>query len=598
MATTYIYPPAALPGKSQAFGGVPGNALTADYNSSLCFSYNVATGQLSSAPSSRSIYGIMDISADSPQAGFWGAGPVNFGFFQNLNGSITPYTASPSTTNFFFTGVAYAVSGTYFSGSSGLLQVSGVSLVQVSGATGTYSLGLTYANASELLYAVDLAVSPSKISVYNTGTSAESTASVPVTNLLTVNGASAASGIAAVFGSALNPITASYQSVNVAVAPDGFFGVFVNPSSNTLNLLSGTDPAYNVVNTYTASGTANWCAWNDLSTQVLTTNSDATISIYAVASSALSIFQVLTIPHSGAIRIAGFPNSTQAAYCNPSNNYVGFLNFSGSWSISQNLTLTNPTCIWPLSSTSALVGVASGVSEITYQSNTWGVTTTHTLTYTPSDVTDDGLGSIISTGYAGSTGYLTVISPTGTISTTSFTGTPESVFVQQGQILVQTSSGLSAFTYLNGYTPVLVNSYSAFSGAITNISSNGQSIFISDTYLYQYKWQAPFEIAPIPYGWLSTYNGTTNTWGPVIYLTTPFSTPADVIWTSGGAMYAATNNVIYEYTISGSLLNSYTLTNYSGNATSQPTGASKMAILSDGHLYAVSSLNSALLKVV
>ena len=531
----------------------------------------------------------------------------NMGQLWNNGGivSIDYNTPQYELDTFFFTGTSVVSGSPYFVDYGGHLLnvVSGSANILANMNTTT---GLSYDATLNSLYSIN--ASGSAIGVYSLASGSATTYPVPTSNNIRVLGSTAGSGLAAVYGVSKNNLLSSYVSNNVAFNAANTAGAFVNPNNNTINLLSGVDPTYSVVNTFMCSGTGFWCSWNTIDTQVLVTNNaNNFVTIYAVENSAFSVFQTLNVTDTGATKIIKVGSTEQVAYCNPSHNYVNFLAFSGTWSVAQTLALANPSCLSTYDGVTIAAGVTNAVDFLTVVSNQWAVTSSVPLSYTPSDIFQDAYGNTIAVGYTGSypsyTGYLSIITA-GVARTISFSGNPTSVYASLDQILISVGSAgeIQSYSYLIGGNPVLTSSVPAdisATASYSDITSTGQGIFVSDLMLSQYYWRTPYSIDLVPYGWLTTYNPNTNTWGATLYLNIAFSTPSAVAWGVDGNMYMAASNVLYEVNTAGSVLNSTNITTYQGQVSSTlPVGVSDLQWMPDGHLYGTTSLNSALLRIL
>lgn len=405
------------------------------------------------------------------------------------------------------------------------------------------------------------------------------------------NFSASVSGVVAI-GTAESAVRA-YGANNVSVAPDGAFAAFANPADSKMYLLQGPDPNWIYINSITASGTANWCAWNDLSTQVLVTDTSASaLVVYDVSNSALSVGQTLTLPSSGATQIVGNPLTATAMYTNPAANAVEILTYSGgSWGTSQSISLTAPNAIFANSSTEVGVCVSGGYTTINYANATWTASAVTTLPYTPTSLYMES-NLLLLCGSSGSNGNLTVVSGATTVSGT-WTGTADAVYYQQGQIVVvdKTSALLRYFSY---FGTLQSQGTQTLPAQWDTLSSGGEVLFgTTSTSLYQYYFKQPFKIAPVPYGWAAVY---TTSWGSPYTFDVALEIPSCAAWKDDGSIRVATtaNNL---YTIVSGSATSAPIYNYDGQATTEPVGVSDMVWYTDGHLYGVTSLNSALLQL-
>ncbi|MDE3023423.1 MAG: hypothetical protein KGI54_16505 [Pseudomonadota bacterium] len=624
MTTAYIFPPNGYEGKSQAFSALNDYGFLGNFDTTDTYQINIVSGTISNPYPNGTTEPTMASDSDVIGNGFWGATASGSVYFQNLQqvsqiyegGGLFTGTAVVSGVPYLVTadsklwsllgGTSGSLSyqpltvssgGTayYLNVNSNTLYVQGNGIIFVSDIPA--NTGLSYAASANVLYSID--GTTNQVGGFNLSTSGVFSSSPPVTYLQQLIGSQATSGVCAVFGTSFNSTASSYQANNLAISPDNLFGAFANPTNNTVNLMTITDPSYSVVNSFTASGTAYWCAWNPLGTQVLTTNTGgAYISIYGVAGSSLSLFQVLSIAASGTTQIIPVPNTSQMLCCNPSNNYIDVLDFSGTWSVYQTVAATEPTCLTSISSTTAYAGVSGAIAELTYASNAWSITNTTSLAYTPTDILQTSATNVIcAVGYSGSTGYLSVIY-NGSLLEAQFTGTPKAVYEVNGQIIVPTNSGtVYIYSYLTNQL-ILKSTINIVSGTVTSITSSGQSLFFCASDIFQYYFDAPFEIAAIPYGWVATYDAIDNSWSSITSITTAFSTPMAATWQGSNIYLAAEDNTVYICAFGGGITGNYTVTNYNGLLESAiPAGISKLLWLEDGHLYGSTSLNSALLKV-
>lgn len=576
--TTYYFPPAAAPGKSEALILWGSSLFFPSFTQNTLYAFD-GTSVSAVSDTTKPAYGATAVTAYGTDA-LWTS-------WKDSVGSIASGTIS-SVSAIFPNGIAVSGSPYISTWSGDFYSVSGTALVSGSGTIVSGSVGLQEASGN--LYS--LIAPDNTLAIYDLSTKTASYTAPSISNLLQITNFSAsASGVVAI-GTQESPVR-TYGATNVSVAPDGAFAAFANPQNNTMYLLQGPDPSWIFINSLVASGTANWCAWNDLSTQVLVTDTSASsLVVYGVSNSALSVSQTLSLPASGATQIVGNPLQATAMYTNPTANSVEILTYTGgAWGTSQSISLTAPNALFATSSTKVGVCVSGGYTLINYANATWNADTVTSLPYTPTSLYMDG-DTLYLAGASGANSVLTVVSGTTTVSGT-WTGSADAVFEQQGQIVVvdQTSSLLRYFSYFGSLMPQGTQSLPA---NWTSISDAGTTFFATaPTSLYQYHFKKPFSVAPVPYGWAAIY---TTSWGTPYALKSAFGIPSCASWKSDGSLRIATTaNELY--TIVSGTPSSVPIYDYDGNATTEPVGVSDMTWYTDGHLYGVTSLNSAILQL-
>ncbi len=592
VATTYIFPPNGQVGKAQALSLVASGTATdmfvPSYTQNTLYALsgaNVVDLQFTGTPPA---YGAVAAIQQGTNT-YWPTWQ-NQAAEINSAGAVSLYTTA---TQAFFTGAA-TVSKPYFNSFAGpVYTISGSALVSGVAAFASGSVGLQAYSGN--LYA--LASATDQLAEYNLTTSTASYTNIPITNLIQAKALSASASGVAIVGTAETPLK-TYGAYNMALAPDNLLVSFANPNNNMLYLLSGTDPNWSVINSFAASGTAHWCAWNSLSTQVLVTDpADAAINIYNIAGSAYSLAQNLTLAASGTTQVISNPLVSQALVANPNANAVYALAYTSSWAVAQTLSLTNPTSFFAYSANKVGVTVSGGYSVLSYSAGTWSAAAITPLSYTPTSSYIDSYGVVYLAGSQGGQGFLTVVNGAST-ATASWTGSADTVFAQQGQIIVadNTSGTLRSYSAptLPSLSLVLENTQAAAT-PWKFMMSTGASVFGSSaTSLHQYYLGAPYKLSPVPYGWAVNYTGA---FGTPYYLTTAFSTPGAVTWNPNGNIDFEASNNLYEITTAASLVSTTPITNYQGTVPTAPIGVSSLLWFTDGHLYAATALNSALLQI-
>ncbi len=581
---TYIFPQNKAVGKSQTFSLYETDIVSFNFNDNNFYIYNgtvFASGAFTESPL------VSGATASTTNSGYpyWTSWDNQVGYI--TSGKAIVSYAAPSGT--FFNGAATASQSYFGSWGGSVYTVSGASLV-----SGTYfvsgAVGLS--TDSSNLYSV---IAPeNQLGVYNIVSGTASYSQPPITNLLQIINQSASSADVGVIGTAETALRA-YGAYNIIASPNGDYAVFSNPVNNTLYLLTGPDPSWQVINSLAASGTAKWGAWSSTNTQVLFIDSNI-MEVYDVANSALSPAQSITLSASGATQIVSAPLVDFALISNPSANIVEILGYStGTWLSSGSVSLTAPTALFPVSSTKVGVTVSGGYTFLNYTSNAWVAETVSTLSYTPNSIFEDANGLIYLCGNSGTTANITVVSGANTYSAT-YTGDASQIYVQQNQILVldSTNSKIRIYFLLSG--ALSLQATIALPAAWTGVFSTGISLFgVTNTSIYQYYLNKPFSISPIPYGVVSLYSG--GGWSNTKYMTVAFEIPMASVWKSDGTFwFATTKNNLYE--LNGTTLTSSVITDYQAQATSQPIGVSDLLWYSDGHLYATTSMNSALLQLL
>lgn len=575
--TAYYFPPAAKTGKSQALTLWGSSLFFPSFTQNSLYAFD-GTSVTTVSDSTKPAYGATAAAAFDADA-LWTD-------WKESVGSVASGTIE-ATKPIYPNGIAVSGSPYISTWSGDFYSVSGTALVSGAGVITSGSVGLQEVNGN--LYS--LIAPENEIAIYSVASSSATYTAPTITNLLQTTNFAANATSVALLGTQETPLRA-YGANNVAVARGGEFAAFADPQNNTMYLLQGPDPDWKFINSLAASGTADWCAWNDLSTQILVTDTSAAdLVVYGVAASALSVAQTLSLPVSGATQIVASPLQSTAMYVNPTANSVEILTYSGgSWATSQAISLTAPNALFATSSTQVGVCVSGGYTRLNYANATWSADQVTSLPYTPTSLYMEG-EVLYLCGTSGSTGNITVVSGSVTVSG-AWSGSADAIFEQQGQIVVvdQTSSLLRYFSYFGA---LQTQGTQALPAAWDTFTSAGTSLFATTpTSLYQYHFKQPFKIAPIPFGWAAIH---TTSWGTPYSFSTAFGIPTCAAWKSDGSLRIATTaNELY--TIVSGTATSATILNYDGDATNEPVGISDMTWY-NGHLYGVTSLNSALVEL-
>ncbi len=581
---TYIFPNIKNVGKAQTFSVYGSGILSLDFNDPNLVFYNGTTFSSGSYTGNLLTYGA---TSSAPSGGnvYWTDWDNQVGLLTS-GSTILNYTAASGT---FFNGTAIAATNYFNSWGGDVYQISGSQLV-----SGAYFASGVVGLQTDSTNLYSIQAPQNNLAVYSLTSDTASYTQPPVSNILHIMNESASASGVAVVGTAETPLR-SYGAYNISLSPNGDFITFVNPANNTVNLATGPDPSWQVINTLAASGTAKWVAWDSTSTQVLTTDSSAAV-VYDVANSALSVAQTISLSVSGYTQIVGSPVVDFAFMCNPVANQIQILGYSGgTWTTSGTISLTAPNSLYVVNSRQVGVTVSGGYTFLNYSTSRWNVATVTSLSYTPVSMTSDTNNVLYFCGNLGSSGYLSVVA-NNTTYTVSFTGSADQVYVQQGQIVIldKTNQQLRYYGFVSDQ--VLFQSTQDLPAVWNRISHSGLTIFgCTNSSIYQYYNSKPFTFAAVPYSWVTTYSG--GSWGTVYTQKIGFEIPTCVTYKSDGSIWFATtaNNL---YTLVSGAVSSSTITNYQNNTYTQPIGISDLMWYSDGHLYATTSMNSALLQLL
>lgn len=315
-----------------------------------------------------------------------------------------------------------------------------------------------------------------------------------------------------------------------------------SPSTNQVVLLTGNDPAWVAGSAVTLTG-ANFASWVPTGQQALATNGSA-LSVYTVSGGVLTLSQTLSF--AGASQVAVTPDSASALVVQPAQNAVGVVsNTLGTWSAGTSVGVSNPNCVLMLSSTSAVIGTATGVTFLTRTGSAWAVTAQTNLGYAVKSLFSAGATNFYACGTSGGTGYLNFLSGTASISGTSWSGSADSVTV------------LGKYTAVLDKTSNLIRTFSNISSVLTQQASQTPDValnYITVTNItlwlcgsalsYLYSPGAPYTFRNIRHGSVAIYSN--SNWYPYD-LGVGHEACAATYDSSGNLWVATRENELYEF---------------------------------------------------
>lgn len=408
-----------------------------------------------------------------------------------------------------FTGAAAIGAVPYFAAASGNLYTNSAGVIVAVGGGGFGELVYGLSTDGTKLYGALPA--SSNLGVYtlsNPTTGAVTKFATPMTRPSVI--AASASGVAVggwsknLLASGATSIAAGSQQPGIAVA--------VNPTGNSVFLVTGTDPNWAITSRLAGTGAPLSLAWAPSGTQVLVTDpTNNKVQIFNLVTGSLQAGPVLIV--SGAAQIAVTPTTGVALVTQGGvNNAVSVLSSTANvWSVSGAVSVASPGDIVTMSDTSAAVSSASGVAFLQFSNSVWSVSQAVAgLGFVPGALAADGLGGVFAVGTAGATGRLAQVRPTGIVATASWTGSATSVYFQQGQIAVGDAVSGVVRTFAPIGNTLVPGSTIAAPGGIAFIGNTGTSVWLCGTgQMFQTRFTAPYRLSPYQQGQVSIFNGST-----------------------------------------------------------------------------------------
>lgn len=412
-----------------------------------------------------------------------------------------------------------------------------------------------------------------------------------------------------------NVCIGGYNTLSVSY-PIGGMAYLLNSTGGLTNIVL-SDTAANTINTYQyngkvlsfasqASGNSDptFLSFDQTGTQLFACNpSSNNLQIFTYSNETLSISQTLSITNPTSVSF--LPNNTYAFVTQGSSNEITVLiNSSGSWSIvSPVLSNTGATSLTVISNSEFMATTTNAINIFEFVNNAWSLSSSISLSYTPTELLFDGNSTVYAIGVSGTTeSYLTSIVNNTVQDQISWTGTAQSFYWYNGVLSVFDSYNNNVQNYITVdstlqyetvsslplYNPVITGSSAQYVQNIIIISSS------TDSYFYENNWAHSNFITPVKYTGYSVYNGTSwtsnynlSSYGWVTSITSD---------TSGNFWLATSDNYIIEVSNTGTFTSASSISPVSSGLF-PPLGISKMLWLS-GHLYGISSIGAGLIQIM
>jgi hypothetical protein len=408
-----------------------------------------------------------------------------------------------------------------------------------------------------------------------------------VTCAASVSGFMAAAGYAPYsLGSGYATMAADAAAIQIVAVTAGSATVYSAASTGT-NL-------WTPVTTLTGlSSSPVSCAWTPNGTQILISDTaNNLIKVLGYSAGALSVAQTASLGAAGMLAVA---DNTHALVCT-GGTIVPLLQTGGTWATnpSNDIVLANSSAVLLTTPSTAVATTTSGVAKLSLVVNTWSVTSTAALSFTPTQLALDNTGTV----YAAATGHFAAINGAQVkYGTLDGACTAMAAFNSQVSLLEYPTS---AQLHVIG-NPSASSTWSQQSSVTTAVGSGhglllvNETLFCygsSDTALYNFG--APYTVVPVRGGEVSFYNFSTSGWTSVPL--GPDNVPTAIADTGSGSAYVTTtNNNLYTVAPSG-IVSSGVVAQQSGQPQNVPLGTSGI-LVSGAVTYVSTSMTGALIKL-
>lgn len=504
-------------------------------------------------------------------------------------GSIS-YAYPPSSSGAYSAGLAMASGNPYTVTASGNLYTpSGAVLAQV-GSFGTPAIGL--ADALGVLWSILPALSG--VGSFDPGTLVTGFVATPMAHPAVLGTLSPGATGLVVGGWDAAYIPSGFSSIALHPTVSGVLAGASLVSGGTITLWQN-DGSDNWSQSYfvTGAGSPLDLAWTANGTTLFVSDpTNNKISVYNFIFGAIVFAQNLAV--SGATSIACTHDSIYALACQPTLNAVTPIVAVGSgWVVSgASVAMGNPrTILNPTSDTSFYVGTSSGITSLTLTGSggAWVVTSTLPLSFAPTYLDIDTVGTLYAAGSSGGVGYVYSNSVTGT-----FSGTVGGLANRQSEVYVADSANnvIRTFGFLTGpctqYSTVAIPSGAAsmlFNPTSLLVAGSGQTA--------QFRQSSPFNLVPEARGSVSLYNGSSWT---SYNLKVP-NQPSAITTNPSGVIYAGIGSVNQLASITSGVVTLTQILQFVGQPQAVPIGFSSLFWL-NGNLWATTVLNDEIIQVL
>lgn len=369
----------------------------------------------------------------------------------------------------------------------------------------------------------------------------------------------------------------------------------VRPSSNAINLYTGVNESWSILQTLSGTGAPTRVAWAQSGLFAMVTDpTSGRVAVVNYSAGTISSGQVITV--SGAGQVGILSTSLAALVCQPGLNQVTSLFFaSGVWASGAPVALAQATSLVMTSATTAAVGFASGIAYLGLAGAVWSVSASASLGFLPSGLATNASGIFFAAGTLGASGMLSICSGATVQQTLTWSGSGNSVLWRQGQIVVGDPANALLLVFGKTTSIYAQASTTPAPAALNQIVIGSSTLFAAGSgTTAEFNFTAPYRIEGLRTGKVSIYKGgawATATLGVGQW---PEALAFDV---SGNAYAATLQNMLYSISSGGTILSSGAIVQNGSQPQTTPIGTSAL-IVSGSSLYASSSLDGAIVKVL
>jgi hypothetical protein len=383
----------------------------------------------------------------------------------------------------------------------------------------------------------------------------------------------------------------------------GFGGAALDPQDTLLMLFAnnnGSATLWSAANAFAdawspgqvLSGLANLTSvtWRPDGTQALCVSpTSGAVQALEFAAGALSLQQTLAV--SGACSVAIGADSTDALVAQSGLAQAMPLTFAGStWSTGVAVTgLAGIVAVAQYGASGAVAALSGSLRYLNLvSSGVWSLGASIALPFVPTAMTVDTFGQV----YAAGSGAVAMASGSTLVASGTFSGSPASILVQQGRIIVPDIAsnllrvfGLSASGVLSLQSQLTPSPALAALGGLALSSTTLFAHVAGGMSTFGFS-GSPYTLTPAVSGAVAFWNGSSWTTTPMGVGHKPTAIGLDA---SGNAWVATVQNTLWNITSGGAVLSSGALPVFAGQ--SQTTSLSVSSILSTASgVYAATSI--------
>lgn len=368
----------------------------------------------------------------------------------------------------------------------------------------------------------------------------------------------------------------------------------------------GASGIFSFTQAITGLSNPSFVTWNASGTQAMVCDPvSGHVYVAAYSLGVLSISQTLSV--TGATQAAMTPAGDWAFITQKAQNQIQLLRNTGVWAAAATIALSGANAVVSISPSGMAIGGSSGaVSGVFYATLTsaWALSSGASLGFVPGAFSEDTAGNLYAVGTSGASGILAEVSGSTVVGSGSWVGSVAGVLWEQGQIVVTDPTAAlirmfaPQYSYANSAISfVQTNAYAQPSGTtgVGPVDFSTPYLLVggsSRTSIWQFA--APYSLSAAQSGVASIYNG--SGWASVS-LGIGHVPEAMAFDPSGNISVVTLQNDLYTLAASGAIISSGAVTQDVNQLQTTPIGMSKLLWL-NGHLYASSSLNEALIQIV